>query len=54
MTSTEVMRPVEACPEEGHKNDQGNGMLTLCGQAKRAGAAQTGEEKAPGRSESEI
>jgi len=38
--------PVGACPEEGHKNDQRNGMHLLRGQAEGVGAVQRGEEKA--------
>ena len=34
--------------EEGHKYDQRAVVFPLRGQAERAGALQTGEEKAPG------
>ena len=38
---------LEACPEEGHKNELRDGTPLLRGQAERAGAVQPGEEKAP-------
>ena len=47
-------RPVETCPEEGHKNDPRDGILLLQGQVKRDGAVQPGEEKALGRPESGL
>ena len=34
-------------PEEGHEDDQRAGVPLLRGQAKRVGAVQPGEEKAP-------
>ena len=39
---------VGAGPEEGHEGDPRAGVPLLRGQAKRAGAVQPGEEKAPG------
>ena len=45
---------VVAHPEKGHKNGPRVGTLLLWGQAERAAAVQTGEEKAPGRPESGL
>ena len=39
---------IGAGPEEGHKDDQRAGAPILQGQAERAGAFQSEEEKAPG------
>jgi len=36
---------LEACPEEGHKNELRDGTPLLRGQAERAGAVQPGEQK---------
>ena len=47
-------RPVGVHLVEGHKNDTRDRIPFLQGQAERAGAAQPGEEKAPGRSESGL
>ena len=41
--------PVGANPEEGHEDDQRAGAPLIWKQSDRAGAVQTGEEKAPGR-----
>ena len=38
-----------AYPVDSHKNDPRGGTPLLQGQAERAGAIQSGEEKAPGR-----
>ena len=42
------------CPEEGHKNDPGDGMPPLEEQTERAGAVQPEEEKAPERPDSGL
>ena len=46
--------PVSVCPEEGHKNDPGDGTPPIRGQAERLGAVQPGNEKAVGRPESGL
>ena len=45
--------PVGACPEESHRNDPRDGTHP-CKDRLRTGAAQPGEEKAPGRPESSL
>ena len=42
------------CPEEGHKNGRRDGTPFLQGQAERAGAVQSVEEKALGRPDSDL
>ena len=45
--------PVEACPEEGYRDDPTDSTPLPSGQAERVGAVQLGEKKAvrrPGRS----
>jgi len=41
--------PVGEGPEEGHRNDQGDGTPLLWGKAERVGAVQSVQEKAVGR-----
>ena len=48
----ERCEPVEACPEEGHKNDPWDG-IPLKGLAESQGCAAAGQ-KAPGRPESGV
>lgn len=43
-----VHGPVGEHPEKGYKNDTGDGVPPLQGQAKKAGTIQPGEGKAPG------
>jgi len=46
--------PVEAGPEEGHKNDQRDGTPLLWGKAERVGVVQSGEENSLGRPYSSL
>ena len=41
-------------PEEGHKKDPRGGTTPLRGQAERAGTVQLGEQKAPGKRDSDL
>ena len=41
-------------PKEGHKNDPRGGTPLVQGQAERAVTFQPGEEKTPGRPESDL
>ena len=50
----EKHRPVGAHPEEGHKNDPGDGTPSLWGQAERAVTVQLGEKVALRRPDSSL
>jgi len=53
-SAQERHEPVEACPEEGHKNDQRDGTPLLSGKAEGVRVVQPGEEKAAGRPYSRL